>query len=75
MKHTLSQETNTLKRISKVLTREQYRSFEKFCLTHGREMYENKFCYSVNFNTDADTFTVELADNSIYTWEDILNEQ
>ena len=49
--------------------------FENFCITHGREMYANKFCYEVYFNGQADTFTVELADNSIYTWEDILNEQ
>ena len=72
MRHIPSQEIDTLKR---TLTREQYRVFENFCITHGREMYENKFCYEVYFNRPADTFTVELADNSIYTWEDILNEQ
>ena len=72
MKQIPTTETDTLKR---TLTREQYRVFENFCITHGREMYENKFCYEVYFNGQADTFTVELADNSIYTWEDILNEQ
>ena len=72
MRHIPIPETDTLKR---TLTREQYRVFENFCITHGREMYENKFCYEVYFNGQADTFTVELADNSIYTWEDILNEQ
>ena len=72
MKHIPIPETDTLKR---TLTREQYRVFENFCITHGREMYENKFCYEVYFNGQAGTFTVELADNSIYTWEDILNEQ
>ena len=74
MKQIPTTETDTLKR---TLTREQYRVFENFCITHGREMYENKFknSYEVYFNGQADTFTVELADNSIYTWEDILNEQ
>ena len=72
MKQIPTTETDTLKR---TLTREQYRVFDDFCITHGREMYANKFCYEVYFNGQADTFTVELADNSIYTWEDILNEQ
>ena len=72
MKQIPTTETDTLKR---TLTREQYRVFENFCITHGREMYDNKFCFEVYFNGQADTFTVELADNSIYTWEDILNEQ
>ena len=56
----------------KVLSREQYRKFTVFCDTHYKELYENKVGYNVSYNKKDDTFTVELYDNCLFDWTDIL---
>lgn len=50
---------------------DEYRKFGDWIAKHGQEMYENKIAYEVRYSKDRN-FWVKLADENIYTLDDII---
>ena len=53
------------------MNEDEYRKFGDWIAKHGQEMYENKIAYQVRYSKDGN-FWVKLADENIYTLNDIM---